>query len=199
MSQPITACIKCGTYKYPSYRKNQTGLCIKCVKGNLKQSEESNIKRVKTRLDKYGKYGPGNYKPGKSASPETQFKKGLIPWNKGKPHLRGDNHPMWKGGLTPLIRILRNHPRYQRWRQDVFIKNDYKCLNCETNKHLEAHHEISFQEILRRYNIKTLDAGLACETLWDVNNGSTLCAECHELLESPKKKERWASWRASKC
>ena len=29
---------------------------------------------------------------------KKQFQKGRIPWNKGKPHMQGENHPFWNGG-----------------------------------------------------------------------------------------------------
>jgi len=41
----------------------------------------------------------------KHRSPKTEFKKGIVPWNKNKelPQFYGDKHPNWKGGIFPCI------------------------------------------------------------------------------------------------
>ena len=41
----------------------------------------------------------------KHSSPKTEFKKGLIPWNRNKklPQSCGENHPNWQGGIIPCI------------------------------------------------------------------------------------------------
>jgi hypothetical protein len=57
------------------------------------------------------------HKIGKRVSPNTEFKKGMIPWNKGKPYLaiQGEKNPRWKGGkyfnYNGYVLILqKNHP-----------------------------------------------------------------------------------------
>ena len=51
-----------------------------------------------------------------------------------------------------------------------FIKGSY----------LEAdHHPKMFSIILEEYNIRSIEDALACEELWNINNGRTLCGMCH--------------------
>lgn len=46
--------------------------------------------------------GRTHFKKGHPA-PKTAFQKGLIPWNKGKPHLVGEDNPAWKGGRPRCV------------------------------------------------------------------------------------------------
>jgi len=129
-------------------------------------------------------------KRGKHYSPRTEFKKGTVPWNKGKhgvysPHVlknwslkrRGlytqQKSPLWKGGVTPLNFKLRNSLEYKIWRLAVFERDDYRCLDCGAKSssgfpvHLEADHIFPFSQYPRlRFTIE---------------NGRTLCKQCHRV------------------
>lgn len=62
--------------------------------------------------------------------PEKAFKKGYIPWHKGKQLecLRGENSCHWKGGITPINITIRASDRYKFWRKSVFERDHYTCL-----------------------------------------------------------------------
>lgn len=111
--------------------------------------------------------------------------RGKIPWNKGmiyKIELKGENHPSWKGGKTPLVRMIRNLFEYRQWRSDIFTRDDFTCLNCsERGKNIEAHHLESFSTIIHKNDIKSIEEALNCEELWNINNGITLCNKCHNI------------------
>lgn len=49
-------------------------------------------------------------------------------------------------------------------------------------KNLNAHHIDSFNKIIKKYNIKTIEQSIKCKKLWDVNNGISLCYECHKKI-----------------
>lgn len=54
-------------------------------------------------------------KKGEHRATKTEFQKRHIPWNKGKSHLKGSKHPLWKGGRHPntqgyIIVHKPNHP-----------------------------------------------------------------------------------------
>lgn len=98
-----------------------------------------------------------------------------------KRNFKGVNNPNYRGGINPLNKQIRNSFQYRQWRSDVFTRDDFTCQDC--GKHggnLEAHHTPkSFAEIIKEYNIKTLQDALNCEELWSINNGRTLCEKCH--------------------
>lgn len=107
---------------------------------------------------------------------------------------RGVHSSSWKGGRTKLGDKIRNSEKYKKWRLEVFIRDNFTCLFCKRNKEvsrtLEAdHYPMIKAEIMKRWNIKTLEEAFICEKMWDVNNGRTLCRECHKT--TPSYLNRW--------
>jgi len=42
----------------------------------------------------------------------------------------------------------------------------------------------AFSKILFEYTIRTFEEALACSELWNINNGETLCVECHKETDT---------------
>jgi len=127
-------------------------------------------------------------------SPATEFKKGIVPWNKGKPlsqsHRKrlckprpstvGEKHHNWRGGWGKLRNILRHRHSYKQWRRNVFNRDNWTCCWCfKRGGHLEAHHVREFKTIKDLCNLHTIDDALSCSELWEIENGITLCVNCH--------------------
>lgn len=125
------------------------------------------------KFKKGNKFGVGNL--GFQHSEKT--KKKMAVTNKG------ERNPAWKGGISPLETRIRRSFKYRQWRSDVFTRDNFICQECGDSKggNLEAHHIESFAEIIHRNKIKTLEQALACEELWNINNGITFCKDCHYL------------------
>jgi len=130
----------------------------------------------------------GSFKKGMKISEETHQKMlGRIPWNKGKKFLQvhGENHPNWKGGITPLYRAIRGLLEMKIWVRFCMKRDNFTCQKCGRKRCrgdrviLDVHHIISFKETIIKNNVKTLDEAVKCKELWDPNNGKTICRECH--------------------
>jgi len=133
------------------------------------------------------------FKKGERVSPETEFKKGQTPWNKGKkmslksrkkmreaklknptkywfnkkrPCIAKEKHYCWKGGITPINEKIRKSIEYRRWREEVFTRDDYTCQTCDKRGgKIHAHHLREFGKFKKlRFILK---------------NGITLCVACH--------------------
>jgi hypothetical protein len=143
--------------------------------------------------------GRAVWNAGKKLGPNPEHSKrmkGRTPWNKGKigscPHtkewremmsikMRGENGSNWQGGITLLNFKIRNSFRYRQWRSDVFGRDAYVCQGCGATKcWIEAHHKKMFSVILKENDIRSVEDALLCEELWDIDNGVTLCEECHD-------------------
>jgi hypothetical protein len=81
--------------------------------------------------------------------------------------LSGENSIFWKGGITNENRRIKSQPKYYKWSKEI-RKRDKKCQKCEKDKKLHAHHIINFS-----FNINVA---------LDLNNGITLCEDCHKLF-----------------
>lgn len=117
-----------------------------------------------------------NYKHSKETIEKiSRARRGKYRWN-------------WKGGITPLTKQIRKSPQYKQWRSNVYQRDNWTCQTCNNRGgNLEAHHIKKFYKILKENKIKTLEEALKCKKLWDINNGVTLCKDCHELTKKGKK------------
>lgn len=117
--------------------------------------------------------GRTHIKKGQHISPKTQFQKGSVSYWKGKknPYFTGENNPRWKGGVYPEQLRIRHSPEMKQWSRDILKRDNYTCVKCGRKRKvgdrvvLEADHIKPFAEYP--------------ELRFDLNNGRTLCRECH--------------------
>ena len=117
------------------------------------------------------------------------------PWNikisekrRGKPSLkiRGENNWNWKGGISSLNNKISSCINSMEWTRDVYKRDDWTCVKCDKRGgDLCAHHIRPFSVIIKQNNIKSLEDADKCDELWDINNGQTLCKNCHKKTHNP--------------
>ena len=97
----------------------------------------------------------------------------------------GDKHPMWIDGRSKIKNRLRQSLKYKDWMLSVYKRDNFICQKCKKNKkYLNCHHIETFRKIVNEYKLKEFDEYLNCEKLWDINNGITLCKDCHDLIRN---------------
>lgn len=120
-------------------------------------------------------------------------KTGIPSGSRGKkrPKTTGKNNWHWRGGITPLNQKIRTSLEYKIWRGAVFKRDNFTCVWCGFKSSggnfmpINAdHYPKRFSDICRENNIKSLEEALNCEELWDINNGRTLCINCHKKTET---------------
>lgn len=105
------------------------------------------------------------------------FYEGFTPWNKGKPHMCGNKHPNWKGGVDIEHTRIKQTAEYKEWRDAVYRKWYWTCQDCNKhcdNKAIVAHHLKSFAEYPK--------------LRFRVSNGVVLCRGCHQLRHKTRRK-----------
>ena len=83
---------------------------------------------------------------------------------------QGAKNVGWKGGVTVERQRLYNTLEMKNWRRSIFQRDNYICQECESQQQLNAHH------------IKQV-AGYP-ELQFDIDNGKTLCLECHKKTDT---------------
>ena len=116
------------------------------------------------------------FKKGQHPSIATEFKKGNF----------GKLSPNWQGGISILNLEIRLSDKYKIWRSRVFERDNWTCQTCQKRGNIEAHHKKQFSKIIQENNIRTMIKAINCKELWDVENGVTLCKECHKLIRRKK-------------
>ncbi|MHA1737884.1 MAG: NUMOD3 domain-containing DNA-binding protein [Candidatus Heimdallarchaeota archaeon] len=140
-------------------------------------------------------------KKGQRLNKETEFKKGQTPWNKGKKHSEETRkkisqrakgriisqehrkkisetfknkpsiHHNWKGGITPINKVIRRSREYKLWRIAVFERDNFTCIWCgQKGGRLNADHIKPF--------------ALFPELRFAIDNGRTLCEDCHKTTDT---------------
>lgn len=93
-------------------------------------------------------------------------------------------HNLYRG-ISSLVNIIRHCSQYKQWRDSVFQRDEFTCKFCYTvGRKLNADHIKQFSLILIENNIKTFEQAILCKELWDINNGRTLCLDCHTKTET---------------
>lgn len=135
---------------------------------------------------------------GKKHSKETKRKLSLAKKGKGlsnkgvkKPHMCGKNNSNWRGGTVKLSKLIRNSDKYAQWRSDIYTRDNWTCQTCGNRGgiRIEAHHIKEFYKLLYENNIESVYQAEECEELWDINNGVTLCCDCHNLTKKGRYKK----------
>lgn len=132
---------------------------------------------------------------GRKQSEEEKKKRGLS--LRGK--CLGEKSAGWRGGINPLREVIRGLAEDTEWKKKVFARDNYTCQMClKRGLYIEAHHikefSIIFRGFLNEYKqyspIKDKYALVALarqySKFWDINNGLTLCKQCHDEVEHNK-------------
>lgn len=64
----------------------------------------------------------------------------------GSDKIKGENHPNWKGGISPISAYLRYY--IKQWKKDSMRFCNYKCVLTQT-RFDEIHHLYSFESIIK--------------------------------------------------
>lgn len=141
--------------------------------------------------DSKGRFIKGHKVPEEIRKKMSKAKIGFIPWNKGKKcpevskRLLGkpnknwvkEKNPNWKGGISPKDKLLRQSIESKEWRRKIFERDNFTCQVCrQVGIYLEAHHIKSWAEYP--------------ELRFDLDNGITLCIECHSKTDNYKGRQK---------
>lgn len=119
------------------------------------------------------------FKKGERKSISTEFKKGYIPWVKGRTgHLSGDKHYKWKHDRSQIKKHEKKHldVQYKIWVKSIKDRDKWKCCidNLDCKGRLEAHHILNWVDYP--------------ELRYEANNGITLCHFHHPRKRDEEKR-----------
>ncbi|MCR4285073.1 MAG: hypothetical protein NUV97_03470 [archaeon] len=128
----------------------------------LSMGELSNAKKLSARIKN------SQWHKGKRLSPATEFKKGLIPWNK------------IGNGITSQIQKIRNSSEMQKWSRLIKERDNFKCQICEIRGgNLRSNHIKLFSEYPK--------------LRFELTNGITICKDC-DIKWVRRHEKEWESY-----
>lgn len=195
-------CPQCGILFYVQGASKVKFCSQDCCTKNKDRKEEFNCQicnksflrkpnQVKKGLTKYCSSkcrGKGNFKSKivkcsfcdkevyKTPGSIKKFKRSFCSVKCSRSFYKGENSPAWRGGVTSERKKQRDSKQYKEWRTLVFERDDYTCQSCKARNgkgkavYLHAHHIKSFHNFP--------------ELRFELNNGVTLCIECHKETDN---------------
>lgn len=175
---------------------------VKHIYGGYKEMfEDSNERRQQTNMERYGSKNVFESDEIKRRITQKNTEKYGVPYSQQNSDVRqktvatcrekygvdnyvelfkgkfiGANSPVWKGGVE-YSRAERATHEYISWRKSVFERDRYTCVRCGKKNgqgfgrvELHAHHIKNWHDFP--------------EERYDLNNGITLCDECHYMFHS---------------
>lgn len=169
-SNGFKKCVKCKEFKYVGlFAKDSSrydGInckCNDCRRVKIKKIPVFTGERIKALANRMK---GNNFAKGQFCSKERRELLAKL----CRERFSGSNNPNWKGRITSKNLIDRSSVEYKKWRDAVFERDNYTCGICKNSKggNLNAHHIKNFAEFpLLRF---------------DVDNGTTLCQDCHGVV-----------------
>lgn len=157
---------------------------------NKKRSPKEIAKEVQCNTKTIFDYLKKHKLPIRNISEAKKGKKHPTPWMFG-------NKFRYLDGRSPLIVCIYRSQEYKLWRDRIFHRDNYTCQECnQVGGKLEAHHKVKFKVLFKTFlSINpNLDVKKDKEEIlklvkiyfpfWDINNGITLCYNCHIKVES---------------
>lgn len=90
---------------------------------------------------------------------------------------KGNKTNLWKGGVSSINLIIRSSIEYRLWRESVFKRDNWTCVWCgQRGGKLNADHIKPFCDYP--------------ELRFAIDNGRTLCLECHKKTPTFGKKRQ---------
>jgi len=148
-------------------------------------------KKMSEKAKEIGLKPPSHF--GRKRTIETRIKMSEIrkkigsPWLIGKPRSessrrkssdsqKGEKGNNWRGGVTSVHEKIRNSLEYKLWRTAVFERDNYTCVWCGL-RNIKG-----LKLILQADHIKPFS--LFPELRFAIDNGRTLCFECHKKTDT---------------
>lgn len=85
--------------------------------------------------------------------------------------LMGEKSPTWKGGIYPKNKRLRESFEYKEWRKKVFKRDNWTCQECNIRGGILNADHIKPFSLFSKLRLK-------------IDNGRTLCRECHRKTDT---------------
>lgn len=183
------SCKFCKTWKnFDSFCKDKSskdGLsksCFECRRVKIKKCTKGRVTWMKgkkhtaearLKISEAGKKRKNLHRIGATHTPECIARMKDIAKKNAR---RGPAAWNWKGGISPVEKIIRRSAEYKDWRIAVFTRDNFTCQSCKDNRggNLQAHHIKGFAAYPKLRFV--------------IENGLTLCEPCH-IKEHQNRKE----------
>lgn len=106
----------------------------------------------------------------------------------------GEKNPAYKlpqERKKKLYCQIRRRKEYKEWRLSCLKRDNFTCQICQTEKSslikVEVDHVVPLALVVANNNItiQNVDEKIkTCVELWDINNGRTLCKDCHQQTDT---------------